>query len=234
MPAGKLYLIPSPISEFKSGDHQFAHLLPLLNKLDIFFVENLRTTRRFFSSIGIRQIENIQFEQLDKHTKQQDVERLLEIVKNGKSAGILSEAGCPGIADPGSIAVKLAHKHNIKIVPVNGPSSIFMALMASGFNGQNFQFHGYLPIDKDNRKKQIRIIEKLAYSNDQTQIFMETPYRNKALLGDVLQSLKQETLLCIASDISGDDEFISTKSVRNWGKRIPDIHKKPTMFLIYK
>jgi len=234
MQAGKLYLIPSPISESENDNQLFAYLIPIITGIDIFFVENLRTTRRFFSRIGIRNIENIRFEQLDKHVKQKEVESLLDIVKKGKNAGILSEAGCPGIADPGSIAVKLAHTHNIRIIPVSGPSSIFMALMASGFNGQNFTFHGYLPIDKMDRKAEIRHIENLVYSKDQTQIFMETPYRNNKLLGVLVESLKPETLLCVACDISGADEFIRTKRIRIWKKSIPDIHKKPTLFLIYK
>lgn len=234
MQAGKLYLIPSPIFESKTDNQLFAYLIPLINELDVFFVENLRTTRRFFSRIGIRNIENIQFELLNKYTSHREVESLLGMVKSGKNAGILSEAGCPGIADPGSIAVKLAHIQNIRIVPMAGPSSIFMALMASGFNGQNFTFHGYLPIDKKDRKAQVRNIEKLVYSKDQTQILMETPYRNNQLLGDLVQSLQPETLLCIASDLSGAEEFIRTKPIRIWKNNLPDIHKKPTMFLIYK
>ena len=143
-------------------------------------------------------------------------------------------AGCPGIADPGSGITSLAHKNGIKVIPLTGPSSIFLALMASGFNGQNFQFHGYLPINTEERRKSILNLERMVYSKNQTQIFMETPYRNNKVLDILLKVLRPDTLLCIASDISSENEVIRTKSINDWKKHVPDIHKRPVMFLLYK
>jgi len=203
-----------------------------IQNLNLFFVENVRTTRRYFSAMGFRNIDQLQFEILDKHTNETETDRLLQFVRKGGSAGILSEAGCPGIADPGSGLIQAAHLANIPVVPLSGPSSIFMALMASGFNGQYFVFHGYLPIDRKARKNKIRDMEHHAKNYDQTQIFMETPYRNRQLIESLLGSLEDGTRLCLASDITGEDEFLKTKTVREWKKSIPDLHKKPTIFLI--
>jgi len=232
MRPGKIYLIPSPISK-----SDFNQILPyntksIISNLDVFFVENIRTTRRFFSKIGIKNIEELHFEVLDKNTSIVDISRMIQMVKNGKHAGIFSEAGCPGIADPGSTIINYAHQSEINIIPLSGPSSIFLALMASGFNGQYFVFHGYLPIEKIARRQKIRDMEHQSKNNNQTQIFMETPYRNMQLVQVLLEYLSGSTQLCIASDITGENEFIRTKSVDIWKKKIPDIHKKPTIFLI--
>ena len=232
MSPGKIYLIPSPIAK-----SDFNQILPyntksVISNLDVFFVENIRTTRRFFSKIGIKNIEELHFEVLDKNTSIDDINRMIQIVKNGKHAGIFSEAGCPGIADPGSTIINYAHKSEINIIPLSGPSSIFLALMASGLNGQYFVFHGYLPIEKIARRQKIRDMEHQSKNNNQTQIFMETPYRNMKLFQVLLEYLSGSTQLCIASDITGENEFIRTKSVDIWKKKIPDIHKKPTIFLI--
>jgi 16S rRNA (cytidine1402-2'-O)-methyltransferase len=232
MPSGKIYLIPSPISESDLKNIMPSNLIEILKELDTFFVENIRSSRRFLSKTGIKNIEDIHFEVLDKDTVQQQIEFLIDIVKDDKNVGIMSEAGCPGIADPGSSFTMLAHEHNIDIIPLTGPSSIFLALMASGFNGQSFQFHGYLPIDNMQRKKKIKYLEKLVYSNNQTQIFMETPYRNNQILEALLKFLKPQTKLCIACNLTAADEYIKTKHVKVWRKLIPDIHKKPTIFLI--
>jgi len=234
MPSGKVYIIPTPISDSDIKDVLPLKVIETLHILDTFFVENIRTSRRFLSRAGVKNIQDINFEILDKNTDQQTLENLIETVNNGKSVGIMSEAGCPGIADPGSRINKLAHKHCIDIIPLAGPSSILMALMASGFNGQNFQFHGYLPIEKREREKCIHNLERLVYSNNQTQIFMETPYRNQQILNALLKSLKPDTLLCIACNLTSADEYIKTKSIKIWQKNIPDIHKKPSIFLIYK
>lgn len=234
MSTGKIYIIPTPISDANLKTVLPDRLLNLLNSLNIFFVENIRTSRRFLSKAGIHNIQNIHFEILDKDTDPRGIEELLHIVKQGKNVGIMSEAGCPGIADPGSRIILQAHKHHIEVIPLTGPSSIFLALMASGFNGQNFHFSGYLPIDKREREKRIVFIEKQVYANDQTQIFMETPYRNNQLLGTLLKILQPGTLLCIASDITSSDEFIVSQQVRLWRKKVPDLHKKPTIFLLYK
>ena len=162
------------------------------------------------------------------------IEGLLNIVKNGKNVGIMSEAGCPGIADPGSEIILLAHKYGIGVIPLTGPSSIFLALMASGFNGQNFQFHGYLPIERGAREKKILNIEKQAYTHDQTQIFMETPYRNNQIMAALIKLLKPDTLLCIACDLTSGGEFIQTRAIKNWKNKIPDLHKRPAIFLMYR
>jgi len=234
MSYGKIYLIPTPISEADLKAVLPFRLIETIQELDTFFVENIRTSRRFLSKAGLKNIQDIVFEILDKKADHQKIEGLLNIVKNGKNVGIMSEAGCPGIADPGSKINILAHKYNIDIIPLTGPSSIFLALMASGFNGQNFQFHGYLPIDKNERKKSIKNLERLVYTKNQTQIFMETPYRNNQVLDALLKLLMPDTLLCIASNITSEDEFIKTKPVKSWRKQVPDIHKKPAIFLLFK
>jgi 16S rRNA (cytidine1402-2'-O)-methyltransferase len=234
MPAGKIFIIPTPISDADPKSVLPNMVIETIHNLDTFFVENIRTARRFLSSIGVKNIQDLAFEIMDKNTDQQSLERMILIVKNGKDAGIMSEAGCPGIADPGSGITGLAHKNGIKVIPFTGPSSIFLALMASGFNGQNFQFHGYLPIDREARKKSLLDLERMVYTKNQTQIFMETPYRNNQILDALLKILKPETLLCIAADISSENEFIKTQPVSIWRKQIPDIHKKPVMFLLYK
>ena len=234
MPAGKIFIIPTPISDADPKSVLPNMVIERIHNLDTFFAENIRTARRFLSSIGVKNIQDLTIELMDKNTEQQSIERMIQIVKNGKDAGIMSEAGCPGIADPGSGITSLAHKNDIKVIPFTGPSSIFLGLMASGFNGQNFQFHGYLPIDREARKKSLLDLERMVYTKNQTQIFMETPYRNNQILEALLKILKPETLLCIAADISSENEFIKTQPVSIWRKQVPDIHKKPVMILLYK
>ncbi len=232
MRQGKIYLIPSPIAVSDFNQILPSNIKKIISNLDVFFVESIRTTRRFFSKMGIKNLDNIHFEVLNKDSLTEEIEDMIRMVKNGKNAGILSEAGCPGIADPGSRIIQIAHLSDIKIIPLSGPSSIFLALMASGFNGQNFVFHGYLPIEKMARRQKILELEQQSKKNNQTQIFMETPYRNKQLLQSLLEHLNGSTQLCIASDITGENEFLKTKSVNSWKKEIPDIHKKPTIFVI--
>ena len=231
---GKIYLIPTPISDADPKKVLPADLLDKLPDIDTFFVENIRTSRRFLSKAGITDIQELKFEVLNKDTDPQTVENMLKIVKDGKDVGIMSEAGCPGIADPGSVLTLLAHKYTIDIVPFTGPSSIFLALMASGFNGQNFQFHGYLPVDKDARKRALLNLEKLVYTRNQTQIFMETPYRNNQVLATMLHTLREDSLLCVAANISAEKESIRTKTIREWRQKTPDLHKQPVIFLLYK
>ena len=234
MPAGKIYIIPTPISDGEASSVLPEMVIRILHKLDTFFVENIRTARRFLSSVGVRNIQDLHFEILDKNTQPESLDHLIQIVKNGKDIGVMSEAGCPGIADPGSGITSLAHKQGINVVPVTGPSSIFLALMASGFNGQNFQFHGYLPINTEERKRSVLNLEKMVYSKNQTQIFMETPYRNNKILDTLLRVLRPDTLLCIAVDITSENEVIKTNTIKEWKKHVPDLHKKPTIFLLYK
>jgi 16S rRNA (cytidine1402-2'-O)-methyltransferase len=196
-------------------------------------VENIRTARRFISSLKVeKNIPDLEFEVLDKNTSAEEVKNLLLPVINGADAGIISEAGCPGIADPGAVAVKYAHNYGIKVVPLVGPSSILLALMASGFSGQSFVFHGYLPIEAKDREKSIKEIELMAMKKNQTQIFMETPYRNEKLFQDLLKYCRPDTLLCIAKDITGENEYINTLPISDWKSSAPEIQKSPVIFLL--
>ena len=230
---GILYLIPTPLSE--NTAHQFVtkYIADIIMRVDYYLVENIRTARRFLGSLDLGiDIESIQFELVDKHTSLEQIELLLEPLTAGCSAGVLSEAGCPGIADPGALIVTMAHQKNIDVEPLIGPSSIFMALMASGFNGQSFAFHGYLPIEKASRIQSIKTLEKTVMSNSQTQMFMETPYRNNKLFEDLLQHCHPQTKLCVASDITGKNQLIKTQKIQEWKSNVPNLHKIPTIFLI--
>lgn len=209
-------------------------LIELMPKLQYFLVENERTSRRFISSLKLGiDIASLHFDVLDKHTPEDRAAQLCAPLLQGTSMGVMSEAGCPGVADPGNLAVRYAHAHSIRVVPIAGPSSFLMALMASGMNGQSFAFHGYLPIDKQKRIKSIKALEKTALQTGQTQIFMETPYRNNKLVADILKSCAPSTLLCIARDVTGPEEMIVTMPVSNWKRNIPELHKVPTVFLIH-
>jgi 16S rRNA (cytidine1402-2'-O)-methyltransferase len=226
-----LYLIPTPLAEGTNDTVLNNQVREAVRVLDTFFVENIRTARRFISSLKLgKVIDEITFIELHKDTPETDTREQIQRLK--KSAGILSEAGCPGIADPGAVAVRYAHQFGIKVVPLVGPSSILLALMSSGMSGQSFVFHGYLPIDKGERRKAIQQLEKDSLYRKQTQIFMETPFRNNQLLESVLEACQNETMLCIASNITAAEEFLKTDSIKNWKKNKPDLHKSPTIFLI--
>jgi 16S rRNA (cytidine1402-2'-O)-methyltransferase len=232
---GCLYLIPSSLG----GDDLNIQIPPgntkIINQLNEFIVENERTARRFLKKAGYDgNFDLVTFHTLDKHTPDHIVPDFLKNALTGKSIGLLSEAGYPCIADPGQKVVKSAHNLGIKVIPLVGPSSILMALVSSGFNGQNFVFHGYLPIEKKDRIRAIKAIESDAIKKCQTQIFMETPYRNNALLLDIITNCSDNTQLCIASNITCEDEYIKTMSIAQWGKNMPDLHKKPGIFLIYR
>ena len=204
----------------------------VIGKTEHFFVENVRTARRFISELQIgKPMEGLSFYLLDKDTPLHETRTHLQVVLRGKDAGVLSEAGCPGVADPGAVAVSLAHQMGISVVPLVGPSSILLALMASGFSGQSFVFHGYLPIDRTERAKAIRKLEREAKTKRQTQIFMETPFRNTQLLQDILHNTQADTLLCIACHLTAPDELVRTRSIKEWKGQLPDLHKKPTIFL---
>ena len=231
--AGTLFLIPVTL-----GDSPVQHVIPayvleLVDRLDHFIVEDLRSARRYLKKAGItKAIDDLSFYLLNEHTEDQAIEELLAVLTNGNDAGLMSEAGIPAVADPGSGLVALAHRHGIRVVPLAGPSSILMALMASGMNGQSFRFHGYLPVKKPQRLNSLRKIEKIALETGETQVFMETPYRNMSLLEDILNSCRDNTLLCIAADISLDAETIKTRTIREWKGKLPDIHKRPAVFLL--
>lgn len=231
---GKLYLIPSSLG----GDDIGAIWPPgnkqIVNSLNEFIVENIRSARRFLRAAGYNtNFEEVTFHQLNKHTPASVIGGFLSNAASGKNLGLLSEAGCPCIADPGQSVVALAHKQHISVIPLVGASSILLALMASGFNGQQFVFHGYLPIEKSERSKKIRTIEHSAIRDNQTQIFMETPYRNNQLMKELSNNLKDSTLLCVACDLTLPTQFIKTQIVGNWKKKMPDLHKRTSIFLIY-
>ena len=230
---GKLYLIPTPL-----GKTSNARIFPELNaeiiqKLEYFVVENLRSARRFLRSVGYtRDFDEVQLFELDKHKPNSLIDQFIEPLLNNQDMGLLSEAGVPGVADPGSEIVQLAHQNNIKVVPLIGPSSLLLALMASGLNGQQFAFSGYLPIKSQQRKKAIQSLEKRSRIENQSQLFIETPYRNMSLLNEILNTCQSGTLLCIAADITLESEFIQTKTIKEWKVKAPDIHKKPAIFIL--
>ncbi len=233
----KLYLIPIPLSE-----NSLHTLSPQIKEVvlvtNYYFVEEIRTARRFISSLKTgRDIAEMTFFELNKKTEMREVIENFKQIPSEASVGLMSEAGCPAIADPGSLAVSYAHKHQIQVIPLVGPSSILLALMASGLNGQSFAFQGYLPIEKSNREKMIKILEKESKQKRQTQIFIETPYRNISMLGSLIEHLGEETYLCVASNLTGEHEYIKTKKVKEWKnekekKLLPDLHKQPTVFLL--
>lgn len=231
---GTLYFIPVSL-----GDDQISRILPtdvikITHEIDEFIVENEKTARHFLSAIGHpKPIRELQFKTLNEHTQEKEIPQLLSSLLTGKSIGLMSEAGCPGIADPGAKLAALAHKKGIRVAPLVGPSSILLSLMASGLNGQRFTFLGYLPSDKLARIQQLKDIEKRSKQYAETQIFIETPYRNMHMLEDILKECHGETKLCIACNISLENELIQTKPVKEWkNTALPDIHKKPTVFLL--
>lgn len=199
-----------------------------------FFAENLRTARRFISELKTGHvIDGLTFHELSKDTPPAETRRqLIALGQENRDAGVLSEAGCPGVADPGAAAVGLAHELGWRVVPLVGPSSILLALMASGFSGQSFAFHGYLPIDRADRATRLKVLEKSAWQTGQTQLFMETPYRNNALFNDLLTHCQPTTRLCVAANLTASDEFVQTHSITWWKARKPDLHKKPTIFAL--
>ncbi|MEI6821762.1 MAG: SAM-dependent methyltransferase [Bacteroidota bacterium] len=232
---GNLYLIPATIGEGAIEKVIPTYNQSIINKIDIYIVEEVRTARRFLKKAGlIKPIDELTFYVLNEHSKDHEISSYLDAIKEGKHIGLLSEAGVPCIADPGAAIVKIAQSNNINVIPLVGPSSIFMALMASGFNGQQFSFLGYLPVDKKFRVDKIKEIEKTIYQKNETQLFIETPYRNNQMIESILSTCRNETMLCIATDVSMDSEYIKTKSIAQWKKSIPDINKRATVFLLYK
>ncbi len=232
---GKLYLIPTML-----GDSEPLEVLPLsvkkvIEELDYFIVENDRSARKFIKRISPRKSQpSLKLFLLDKYADEIEVRRYLDVCAEGISVGVLSEAGVPAIADPGAFIVKMAHEKGIQVVPLVGPSSILLAMMASGLNGQNFAFNGYLPIDVSERKKMIKHLERFSKENNQSQIFIETPYRNDKMFTDLKTILTPGTDLCIACDITLSTEYIKTHTIQEWKKHKPSLHKRPTIFIIHK
>jgi 16S rRNA (cytidine1402-2'-O)-methyltransferase len=231
----KLYLIPTTL-----GDTSIERVLPpdltqLISSIPVFIVENIRTARRFLKKVNPAiVIDDLTFFELNQHTDKKEISRFLEPNREGLNIGVISEAGCPGVADPGADVVKIAHVRNIQVVPLVGPSSILLALMASGMSGQNFAFNGYLPIKNPEKSQQIKMLENRMQTEGQTQIFIETPYRNAQLLDELLKNCDPQTMLCIAADITLDTEFILSKPIAWWKTHLPDIQKRPAIFMIGK
>lgn len=229
----KLYLIPTLL-----GNDAYQRSLPnynlhIIEKINIFVVENEKSARKFIKTIlPEKKQSELEIYLLNKNTTQEELWSLGELFQFKQPIGVLSEAGLPAIADPGANLVRMAHQKNIQVIPLVGPSSILLALMASGMNGQKFSFHGYLPIDKLERKKAIQNLEQESKRQKCTQIFMETPYRNNQLLNDLIQFGQASTLLCVAANLTMEDEFILTQPLKNWAKKKADLHKKPAIFLL--
>lgn len=232
---GLLYLIPTRL-----GDNPPLEVLPLsikrvIEEVDDYIVENEKTARRFIKRISSGKSQSsLNLKLLNKYTQDHELDHFLDACKEGKSMGLLSEAGCPAIADPGSDIVRLAHTNGIRVVPLVGPSSIILALMGSGMNGQSFAFNGYLPIDKNERKSALKRLEKLSHEQNQSQLFIETPYRNNKMLEDICTTLQSNTRLCVACDLTLPTEYIKTTTINDWNHIKVDLHKRPAIFIIHK
>lgn len=230
---GKLYLIPAPLGDNSPEEVIPGPVLDTLRHFTTFVVEETRTARRYLSKAGLKgHIQGLRFYELNEHTSESEIEAYLSLFDDGNDVALISEAGLPAVADPGALLVALAHRHGIDVVPAVGPSSLMLALMASGLNGQSFAFCGYLPAKPDERKNRLRAIEKLSASTSQTQIFIETPYRNDAMLTDILSVCRPSTRICIAADLTLPDAFIRTKTVEEWKHGHIVIGKRPCVFLL--
>ena len=231
---GYLYLIPVPIDQNDRESILLEKHRKIVEHLDYFIVENEKTARFYLGALDLHKpINQLHFEVLTQTTTPEDIRHYLTPLLEGFDVGLLSESGCPGVADPGSKVVALAHQKNIKVIPMTGPSSIIIALMASGLNGQQFKFHGYLPSEKEDRIKKIITIENESNKYHETQIFIETPYRNQHIFNDMIDKLQDKTKLCIALDMTSENEFILTKSIKDWKRETaPDLKNKPCVFLL--
>ena len=229
-----LYLIPTSLGETDLDRILPAYNNEIVNRLDFFIVEDVRTARRFLKKINpATDIDSKTFYVLNQHTRPEEIAGFLKPLSEGREVGVISEAGCPAIADPGADVVAIAQEKGFKVVPLVGPSSILLALMASGFNGQSFAFNGYLPVQPADRTKAIKRLENRAHNEKQSQIFIETPYRNMKMLQDIISVCQPTTRLCIAAVITLGTEFIHTKTVNDWKKQLPDLNKRPCIFILY-
>lgn len=234
-PPGKLYLIPVTLGETDPMDVLPQTVNRSIDFILDYIVENEKTARKFIKSINPQKVQaELRISVLNKHTEISEHELMIAPCLRGENVGLMSEAGCPGIADPGAAIVKIAHEKGIQVVPLVGPSSLLLALMGSGMNGQSFAFNGYLPIDKSDKKSALKNLENLSHAKNQSQLFIETPYRNNKLVEDLLQTLQPNTLLCIAADITLPTEFIKTLRIADWKRNIPDLHNRPAIFIIHK
>ncbi len=232
---GKLYLIPTTLGESNPLDVLPHTVKRTIELIDCYIVENEKTARRFIKSIYPEKVQaTLMLSTLNKHTEVSDHNKMIQPCLEGIDIGLMSEAGCPGVADPGAAIVKIAHEKGIQVVPLVGPSSILLAMMGSGMNGQSFAFNGYLPIEKSDKKAALKNYEKLSFDKNQSQLFIETPYRNNKLLEDILQTLQPNTHLCVATDITLPTEYIKTMKVSEWKKATIDLHNRPTIFIVHK
>ncbi|MCH2033127.1 MAG: SAM-dependent methyltransferase [Tenacibaculum sp.] len=230
---GKLYLIPTTLGDTEPLEVMPISVKKVIESLDHFIVENEKTARRYIKRITPSKVQSeLHFMKIDKFSHELETRNYLDVCQEGISVGVLSEAGVPGVADPGATIVKQAHEKGIQVIPLVGPSSILLAMMASGMNGQNFAFNGYLPIDKSDKKKAIKELERLSRDKKQSQIFIETPYRNGKMLDDLRATLQANTRLCVACDITLPSEYIKTLPVSKWKLENPDLHKRPAIFII--
>ena len=230
---GVLYLIPCPMGDVPPLAVLPASVKEMVEQIDHYIVEHEKYARRFIKSIvPEKQQATLKIQEINKFTQEEEIPSMLNPCLEGADIGVISDAGCPGIADPGARAVHYAHEKGIKVVPLVGPSSILLAMMASGFNGQNFAFNGYLPIDKGERRAELKRLEKLSKDLDQSQLFIETPYRNNQMLQSLLENLSPQTRICVACDITLPSEYIKTAPVNLWKKIKVDLHKRPTLFII--
>ena len=230
-----LYLIPVTLGETSIEQVLPPHNKEIILQIKYFIVENIRSARRFLKKVDNNiNIGNLTFYELNKHTKPEHIDNYLQPITNGFHIGIISEAGCPAVADPGSDIVAIAQRKGYKVVPLVGPSSILLSLMASGFNGQGFAFQGYLPVDSAERIKKLKQLEHFIQHDHQTQIFIETPYRNQKLAEDIIKHCTPSTKLCIAMNITCENEYIKTLPVKQWAKKLPDMGKQLCIFLLYK
>ena len=232
---GKLYLLPVPIAEGNENNFIPTYNFEIIKSLTHFIAEDAKTARRFLKFFQYPKIEAAKIVELNEHTKQISIAELIQPLLKGQNVGLMSDAGCPGIADPGAEVVKLAHQQNIEVVPLAGPSSIVLSIMASGFTGQNFAFTGYLPIEKDKKIKRLKELEQLVYKNQQAQFFIETPYRNVSFFETLLNNLLPQTLLFVGIEITSPKQLLISKSIAEWKKsNAPELNKIPAVFGIYK
>ncbi len=231
--SGQLYLVPNTLGDSPINRNLPQEVITTIETLKYYIVENVRSARRFLKHVNSDiNIDELTFFVLDKHTNPNDIPSFLNPIDQGHSIGLLSEAGCPGVADPGADIVLLAHNKKIRVIPMIGPSSILLSVMASGLNGQSFAFNGYLPVEKGDAIKTLKMLEDRSIKEKQTQLFIETPYRNLKILEDIIATCRPQTRLCIACDITTENEFIKTMTVAQWRKNKPDINKRPAIFLI--
>ena len=230
---GRLFLIPSPLGDNDPAEVIPAGVLSMLPSISTYVVEAVRTARRYLSAAGLKgHVQDLEFHELNEHTTPEEVEALMKLFDDGRDVGLITEAGLPAVADPGAQLVRLCHRHGVEVVPMSGPSSLMLALMASGLNGQSFAFLGYLPAKTEERRQALRSIEKHSSTARQTKIFIEAPHRNDALLADILSVCRADTEVCIAANITMPDAFIRTKTAGEWKKSVPTIGKRPCVFLI--